>query len=115
MDGTPVLAAQVAGGEWQLTVQTTATVAGCIGCDVRAEAHGRRTARARDLPAGSRPMVLVWRKRIWRCREPACGVRTRTGRVAAIHLRAVLTNKPVPKPEVKCAALATVRTGQLDI
>jgi hypothetical protein len=42
-------------------------------------------------------------------------VRTRTGRVAAIHLRAVLTNKPVPKPEVKCAALATVRTGQLDI
>jgi hypothetical protein len=36
-------------------------------------------------------MVLAWRKRIWRCREPACGVRTWTGRVAAIHLRAVLT------------------------
>jgi transposase len=80
LDGFEVLAAQVAGGEWQLTVQVTAMVAGCIGCDVRAEAHGRRTARARDLPAGSRPMVLVWRKRTWRCREPACGVRTRTGR-----------------------------------
>jgi len=58
LDGFEVLAAEVAGGEWQLTVQTTATAIGCIGCGVRAEAHGRRTARVRDLPAGGRPVVL---------------------------------------------------------
>jgi transposase len=38
-------------------------------------------------------VVLVWRKRIWRCREPACGVRTWTERVAGIAPRAVLTQR----------------------
>jgi transposase len=37
-------------------------------------------------------VVLAWRKRIWRCAEPAC-VRTWTERVAAIHPRAVLTQR----------------------
>jgi transposase len=60
---------------------------------MRAEAHGRRMVRVRDLPIGGRPVVLAWRKRIWRCREPACGVRTWTERVAAIGPRAVLTQR----------------------
>jgi transposase len=76
LDGFQVLAAQVVGDEWQLEVQTTATVIGCMGCGVRAAPHGRRTVRVRDLPIGGRPVVLLWRKRIWRCREPACEVRT---------------------------------------
>jgi transposase len=38
-------------------------------------------------------VVLCWRKRIWRCREPACGVRTWTEHVAAIQPRAVLTER----------------------
>jgi transposase len=76
LDGFQVVAAEVVGGEWQLVVQTTATVVGCIGCGVRAEFHGRRTVRVRDLPIGGRPVVLAWGKRIWRCRELACGVRT---------------------------------------
>jgi transposase len=71
LDGFQVLAAQVVGGEWQLEVQTTATVIGCVGCGVRATSHGRRTVRVRDLPIGGRPVVLLWRKRIWRCHEPA--------------------------------------------
>jgi len=66
---------------------------GCQGCGVRAEAHGRRTVRVRDLPAGGRPVVLAWRKWIWRCTEPACGVRTWTEQVAAIRPRAVLTER----------------------
>jgi transposase len=93
LDGFQVLAAQVVGGEWQLAVQTTATVVGCAGCGVRATPHGRRTVRVRDLPIGGRPVVLCWRKRLWRCREPACGVRTWTERVAAIGPRAVLTQR----------------------
>jgi transposase len=93
LDGFKVTAAEVVGGEWQLEVQTTATVVGCVGCGVRAEAHGRRTVRVRDLPIGGRPVVLWWRKRIWRCREPACGARTWTERMAAIRPRAVLTQR----------------------
>jgi zinc-finger of transposase IS204/IS1001/IS1096/IS1165 len=68
-------------------------VVGCIGCGVRAELHGRRTVRVRDVPAGGRPVVLAWHKRIWRCREPACGVRTWTERATAIYPRAVLTER----------------------
>jgi transposase len=93
LDGFEVLAAKVASGEWRLVVQTRAELVGCARCGVRAQAHGRRTVRVRDLPAGGRPVVLCWRKRIWRCREPACGVRTWTERVAAIRSRAVLTER----------------------
>jgi transposase len=93
LDGFEVLAAQVVAGEWQLQVQTTATVVGCQGCGVRAELHGRRTVRVRDLPIGGRPVVLAWRKRIWRCREEACRVRTWTERTAVIRPRAVLTER----------------------
>jgi transposase len=60
---------------------------------MRAELHGRRTVRVRDLPLGGRPVVLCWRKRIWRCGEPACGVRTWTERTAAIRPRTVLTER----------------------
>jgi transposase len=93
LDGFEIVSAQLAGGEWQLAVQTTATVVGCSGCGVRAEVHGRRIVRVRDLPIGGRPVVLVWRKRLWRCRELACGVRTWTERVAAVRPRAVLTER----------------------
>jgi transposase len=93
LNGLEVVSAEVVGGEWQLAVQTTATVVGCGSCRVRATPHGRRLVRVRDLPIGGRPVVLAWRKRIWRCREPACGVRTWTERVAGIAPRAVLTQR----------------------
>jgi transposase len=93
LDGFEVTAAEVVGGEWQLQVQTAAAMVGCVGCGVRAEAHGRRRVRVQDLPIGGRPVVLAWRKRIWRCREPACRARTWTERVAAICPRAVLTER----------------------
>jgi transposase len=64
LDGFAVLATEVAGGEWRLMVQTTAEFVGCPGCGVRAQAHGRRTVQVRDLPAGGRPVVLCWRKRV---------------------------------------------------
>jgi transposase len=93
LDGFEVVSAELQGGEWQLVVQTTATVIGCAGCGVRATPHGRRTVRVRDLPIGGRPVVLAWCKRLWRCREPACQVRTWTEWVAAIGPRAVLTQR----------------------
>ena len=93
LDDFKVVAVQVTDVEWQLSVETVATVVGCHGCGVRAELHGRRRVRVRDLPLGGRPVVLCWRKRIWRCGEPACRVRTWTERVAAIRPRAVLTER----------------------
>jgi transposase len=93
LDGFEVLGAQIVGREWHLAVQTTATMVGCMGCGVPAEHHGRRTVRVRDLPVGGRPVVLIWDKRLWRCREPACSVRTWTERLAAIRPRAVLTER----------------------
>jgi transposase len=36
-------------------------------------------------------VVLAWRKRVWRCVEPACAVQTWTEQQAAIRPRAVLT------------------------
>jgi transposase len=93
LDGFEVLAAEVVSGAWRLVVQTMAMVVGCRGCGVRAQAHGRRMVRVRDLPAGGRPVVLRWCKRIWRCGEPACGVRTWSAQVDAIGPRAVLTER----------------------
>jgi transposase len=93
LDDFKVVAVQVTDGEWQLSLETVATVVGCQGCGLRAKLHGRRTVRVRDLPIGGRPVVLCWRKRIWRCGEPACGVQTWTERAAAIRPRAVLTER----------------------
>jgi transposase len=93
LDGFQLVSAELVGGEWQLAIQTTATVVGCQRCGVRAELHGRRTVRVRDLPIGGRPVVLAWRKRIWRCGELACGVRTWTEQTVAIRPRAVLTER----------------------
>jgi transposase len=93
LDGLEVVSAELQGGEWQLVVQTTATVIGCGGCGVAATPHGRRMVRVRDLPIGGRPVVLAWCKRLWRCGELACGVRTWTEQVAAIRPRAVLTER----------------------
>jgi transposase len=93
LGGFEVVSAELVSGEWQLVIQTTAVVVGCRGCGMQAELHGRRTVRVRDLPIGGRPVVLCWRKRLWRCHEPACGVRTWTEQTAVIGPRMVLTER----------------------
>jgi transposase len=93
LDGFRLVSAELVGDEWQLAVETTATVIGCTGCGVSATPHGRRMVRVRDLPIGGRPVVLLWCKRLWRCREEACSVRTWTERADAIRPRAVLTER----------------------
>jgi transposase len=93
LDGFEVTAAEVTDDEWQLAVQTTASPVGCAACGTQARLHARRTVRVRDLPMGGRPVVLAWRKRIWRCVEPACEVRTWTEQRVAIRPRAVLTQR----------------------
>jgi transposase len=93
LDGFEVTAAEVIDDEWRLAVQTTATPMGCAACGSQARLHARHTVRVRDLPIGGRPVVLCWRKRIWRCVEPACAVRTWTEQTVAIRPRVMLTER----------------------
>ena len=61
LDGFEVTAAEVVNGEWQLEVQTTATVVGCgLRCGPRPMAAVRSGC---GTPLGGRPVVLCWRKR----------------------------------------------------
>ena len=74
MDGFVASAQIEADGEVWIAVETILDVVGCVACGVRAVGNGRRVVRVRDLPAGDRPVVLVWRKRTWRCVENQCPV-----------------------------------------
>lgn len=49
---------------------------GCVTCGVVVHSHGRRDVRLVDVPCFGRPVELVWRKRMWRCREPACATKS---------------------------------------
>ena len=72
-----VVGAQVdVGGDLWLMVATTGDTAGCEGCGTRAVGHGRREVKVRDMPIGDRRVVLVWRKRLWRCPDPDYPVKT---------------------------------------
>ena len=93
LDGFEATTAEVIDDEWRLEVQTTATTVGCVACGSQARLHARRTVQVRDLPIGGRPVVLAWRKRVWRCVEPACAVRTWTEQTVAMRPRAVLTER----------------------
>ena len=93
MDGFVVGAQLEVNGEWWLAVETTAEVVGCDGCGTRAIGHGRREVWIRDLPMGDRRVVLVWRKRLWRCPEADCAVKTWSEETDAIAPRAVLTER----------------------
>jgi len=59
-----------------LTVETTAARVGCSGCGVVARLHDRRDTVVRDVAGLGRAVRLRWRKRVWRCAEAACAVRT---------------------------------------
>ncbi|WP_306234009.1 prephenate dehydratase domain-containing protein [Agrococcus beijingensis] len=59
-----------------VTVESPPGPVGCPGCGVLAVGHGRAPVPLVDAPAMGRPVRLLWRKRRWRCHEPACPVVT---------------------------------------
>ncbi len=93
LPGFRLLAVSDVHGELEQAVETVQVEDFCRGCGVLARLHDRRPTWVRDLPAGGRPVVLVWVKRIWRCLEPACPVSTWTETCEAIRPRAVLTER----------------------
>lgn len=76
LPGFVVLAAGEYGGELELLVETAAAVVRCDRCDGQAQVHDRREHLLRDVPVAGRAAVLVWWKRVWRCTNPACPVKT---------------------------------------
>jgi hypothetical protein len=63
-------------GELHQLVETESSVVGCHGCGIRALSKGRRRTTVRDLSCGGRPVVVVWAKRLWRCGDADCDVKT---------------------------------------
>ncbi len=117
LDGLVLLAVSERDGELEQAVETTATAASCSGCGAAASPHARRPVWVRDLPAGGRPVTLVWVKRVWRCHEPACRVRTWTEQHPAVRPRSSWTEQhPAVRPRSSWTERARVeacrRVGQ---
>jgi transposase len=93
LDGFVAGAQVEEGREAWILVETTADVMGCPPCGVRAVGNGRRVVKVRDLPVADRPVVLVWRKRTWRCPEPDCPVTSFSEEVDEIAPRSCLTER----------------------
>jgi transposase len=91
LPGFVVLAVSDYEGEVEQAIETTADLVGCPECGAVAQLHDRRPCWVRDLPAGGRPVTLVWVKRVWRCPHALCPRRTWTETSPAIAPRASLT------------------------
>jgi hypothetical protein len=59
MAGFVVGGSRLVDGELHLQVETTASMATCPDCGVRAVGHGRRRVKIRDLPISGRPTVFA--------------------------------------------------------
>src|SRR4051794_11062046 len=59
-----------------LSVESGQLEAGCPSCGVLGVGHGRRSHMLHDAACFGRTTVLLWRKRVWRCREPLCATDT---------------------------------------
>ncbi len=75
LDGFVLLHAIPDEHELVVLVETSADRAFCCDWGVQAVSKGRARTLVRDVPIGDRPVVLIWKKRIWRCQWPARRVR----------------------------------------
>jgi len=80
-------------GTLVLDVETDQVLSGCASCGVVAVGHGRRVVRVHDTPCFGRPVLVRWRKRIWRCAEESCPVATWTEDHAYSPKRSKLTTR----------------------
>ena len=91
LEGMTVLAVSERDGELEYAIETTATTGWCPVCGAVARLHDRRPTWVRDLPAGDRPVTLVWVKRVWRCVHERCEQQTWTETHPAIASRSSWT------------------------
>ncbi len=77
-----------------VTVESGPVPTGCPTCGTVAEAHSRRVVRLVDAPCFDTPVVLIWRKRRYRCREGACEMATFTEQLPdLVRPRGLLTTR----------------------
>ncbi len=77
---------------WVATDDPAAAV--CPGCGVPAvRVHERVVTRPGDVRRGADPVVLVWLKRRWKCRNLGCGRATFTESLPQVPSRARLTTR----------------------
>jgi transposase len=93
LPGFVLLAVSQVDGELEQAIETTSVEEFCRGCGVQAVPHGRRPVRVRDLPVAGRPVTLIWVKRVWRCVESRCAVRTWSELSEHIGSRVSLTER----------------------
>lgn len=93
LPGFRVLAAAEYGGELEVLVETTTTIVVCRRCGRRASSHARREHVLRDIAVSGRATVLVWWKRIWRCRNLSCPIVTWSETMPGIDALAALTDR----------------------
>ena len=98
LEGMAVLAVSDRDGELEYAIETTAVTGWCPRCGAQAKLHDRRSTWVRDLPAGDRPVTLVWVKRIWRCVHRECEKQTWTETHPAIAPRMSWTERPCGVP-----------------
>ncbi len=75
LDGFHVIDVATTTSGLRVVVESPPQLMGCPACGVVVHSHGRRDVRLIDVPCFGRPVELIWRKRMWRCHEPACGVK----------------------------------------
>jgi transposase len=84
-----------ASGERVITVKTAGEDgAGCPSCGVvSTSVKEYPTTRPKDIPYGTTPIEVRWRKRRWRCREPTCARQSFTESIEQVPVRARTTGR----------------------
>src|SRR5512135_1982226 len=88
VEGTPL-------GVRRVVVMQVAAEHACPRCGVLAggKPYDVREMRVKDLPVGHRPLLVIWRKRRYRCRETSCMQRVFTERSEQLPPRHRLTRR----------------------
>ncbi|MDA8271548.1 MAG: transposase family protein [Actinomycetota bacterium] len=81
------------GNEIVAQVETLKKSVYCPICGSVAEPKDRRTSTIRDLPIGNKPLVILWKKRVWSCTNPDCPQVTWTETADWVSSRHSLTNR----------------------
>jgi transposase len=93
LPGFVVRAQTMRGDEWWLAIETMRSRSACPTCGVFGVGNGRRQVVVRDLPIGGVPVIVVWAKRTFRCREALCAQGSWSETSPQIARRAVLTER----------------------
>jgi transposase len=82
-------------GAREVHVQTACeSAAACPSCGVvSSSVKGNVTTSPRDIPYGTRRIVVVWHKQRWRCREPLCARRSFTETIGELPAGARTTRR----------------------